>query len=220
MKRRWILFIFLIVAVAWLPAFIAAWDNTLPADSTAWNNAAANIRANWDALEVVLGVDLNMEGSAVAWYESSAPTTTADTSTSLTATYNGMLWVDSDTRALYTYIYGTGFVGIYGMPSVVTFSHPDATPSVALSNVFETNTSTATITDFDDGVDGKIITVISKAAITFDVDTAQDADHNLDGSSADIVTASGDVTQWICDGGTTWILIRFHDASSDHSDDA
>jgi len=36
----------------------AGWDNTLPADNSVWNAAAGFIRNNWDALEVVLGVDL------------------------------------------------------------------------------------------------------------------------------------------------------------------
>ena len=57
MKKRWI---FLVLGVAWLPWLIAAWDNTIPADSTQWNQAAGQIRANWDALEVVLGTDLDL----------------------------------------------------------------------------------------------------------------------------------------------------------------
>ena len=55
MKRRWIL---LVIFVAWLPLFIAAWDNTLPADSTAWNLAAGYIRNNWDHLETQFGVGI------------------------------------------------------------------------------------------------------------------------------------------------------------------
>ena len=55
MKRRYII---LIILIAWLPFFIAAWDNTLPADSTAWNNAAGNIRDNWDHLETQFGVGI------------------------------------------------------------------------------------------------------------------------------------------------------------------
>lgn len=39
----------------------ASWDNTKPADSDLWNNAAGFIRDNWDALEVVFGVDLDMD---------------------------------------------------------------------------------------------------------------------------------------------------------------
>lgn len=54
------LWIPLVILIAWLPFIIAAWDNDLPADNSTWNNAAAEIRANWDALEAVLGVDLDM----------------------------------------------------------------------------------------------------------------------------------------------------------------
>ena len=215
MKRLYYILFILILAV---PLAHSAWDNTEPADASQWNVCAGYIRNNWNALEVVLGVDLNMEGSAVAWYEASAPTTTADTSTALTATYNGMLWVDSDSRALYTYIYGTGFVGTDTLPSVVTFTAADTTPTVVLSSVFETNTGALTISDFDDGTDGKVIYVLSKGTITYDVDTAQGADYNLDGSSADVVTASGDITVWRNEGGTTWHLVRFNDASVDNSD--
>ena len=213
MKRRWFV---LVILVAWLPFFIAAWDNTLPADSSQWNNAAGYIRANNNALEVVLGIDLSMEGSAYPWYQPTAPTTKADGSTALDATDNGFLWVDSDTRILYTYIHGTGFRGIDAIPAVVTFTAADATPTVVLSSLFTTNATGVTITDFDDGTDGKTIVVLSKGATVYDTTTGQDADHNLDGSSANITTASGDITVWRNEGGTTWHLVRWNDASFDN----
>lgn len=101
----------------------------------------------------------------------------------------------------------------YDEDGVVTFADSDATPSVMFGNVFETGTVTDTITDFDDGVAGQEITVISAAAITYDT-----TGTNLSGSSADIVTASGDVTRWVMDSdGTTWRLIAFVDASVDNS---
>ena len=103
--------------------------------------------------------------------------------------------------------------------NAATFTSADLTPSVLGYNVFLTG-GADTYTDFDDGHAGQRITVISKHAAVFDVTTAQDATHNLDGSSANITTASGDVTEWICEDGTTWHLIRFNDASSDHSNDA
>jgi len=100
--------------------------------------------------------------------------------------------------------------------SITTFGAADTTPSVASGKVFKTG-GAVTITDFDGGNAGQRITVLSKHAVTFDTTTAQDADHNLDGSSANIVTASGDVTEWLCEDGTTWHLIRFNDASADNS---
>jgi parallel beta-helix repeat protein len=56
MKRRHII---LLLALWWIPLFIiGSWDNTEPADTTAWNSAAGLIRNNWDALEAQFGVDL------------------------------------------------------------------------------------------------------------------------------------------------------------------
>ena len=205
-----------VILIAWMPFFMGAWDNTLPADSSVWDQAAGFIRNNNNALEVVLGVDLSMEGSASPWYEATAPTTVADASTALAAGNNGLLWVDSDTRILYTYIHGTGFRGIDALPAVVTFTAADATPTVVLSSVFTTDSAGLTITDFDDGTDGKVIHVLSKGAVVYDTTTAQDADHNLDGSSGDITTASGDVTAWRNEGGSTWHLVRWNDASFDN----
>jgi hypothetical protein len=98
-------------------------------------------------------------------------------------------------------------------PSVATFTAGDATPSIAGPyRVFKTDTGGLTITDFDDGVAGKEITVISKGAVTFDT-----TGTNLVGSSVDLVTASGDVTRWVCEDGTTWRLIAFVDISVDNS---
>ncbi len=43
--------IILLCVVVLLPYLMAAWDSSLPADSSAWNDAAGFIRDNWDALE-------------------------------------------------------------------------------------------------------------------------------------------------------------------------
>jgi uncharacterized membrane protein len=93
----------------------------------------------------------------------------------------------------------------------VTFADGDATPSVATGNLFKHHASSQTITMFDDGIAGQVITVISTAAITYDVTST-----NLIGGSTDIVTANGDVTQWAYDG-TNWYLMQFMDVSADHS---
>ena len=92
----------------------------------------------------------------------------------------------------------------------------DATPSVATGNLWITG-GTTTITDFDDGITGQIITVLCKHTLDFDVDTAQDADHNLDGSSADLNGETGDILQWLCEDGTTWQLISYIDATDDNN---
>ena len=93
----------------------------------------------------------------------------------------------------------------------VTFADGDATPSVSTGNLFKHHASAQAITMFDDGVAGQIITVISTAAITYDVTST-----NLKGGSTDIVTASGDVTEW-CFDGTNWHLLQFMDVTADHS---
>ena len=94
-----------------------------------------------------------------------------------------------------------------------TMTNVDATPSVLGFSNFETNTGAITITDFDDGETGQEITVISRAAITFD----GGGGTNLETGSASIVTASGDLTKWLCEDGTTWNLLAFVDMSADNS---
>ena len=66
-------------------------------------------------------------------------------------------------------------------------------------------------TDFDDGVIGQQICVISTAAVTYDASATE-----LKCGSTDIVTASGDVTWWTYDG-TYWYLFGFLDQSDDLS---
>jgi hypothetical protein len=94
----------------------------------------------------------------------------------------------------------------------VTFADGDATPSVATGNIFKHHASTQTINMFDGGVCGQIITVISTAAITYDFNAS-----NLKCGSADVVTASGDVTMWVFDG-TNWYLLSWMDVSANLAD--
>jgi len=94
----------------------------------------------------------------------------------------------------------------------VTFSDGDATPSVATGNLFKHHASTETITMFDDGVAGQTITVISTAAITYDVTST-----NLKGGSTNITTGSGDATTWIYDG-SSWYLISWMNVSENLAD--
>ena len=61
------------------------------------------------------------------------------------------------------------------------------------------------------GVVGQIITVISTAAVVYDV-----TGTTLKGGSTDITTASGDVTNWVYDG-TNWYLMNFMDVSANLS---
>ena len=93
----------------------------------------------------------------------------------------------------------------------VTFSSSDTTPSVSTGNLFKTHASAQTLTDFDDGVAGQTITVISTAAVVFDVTSS-----GLKGGSTNITTASGDITVWTYDG-TDWFLVQFMDVSANLS---
>ena len=102
--------------------------------------------------------------------------------------------------------FGANTSGTFG-----TFPAADTTPSVLTGNLWKTHASEQTLTTFDDGIVGQIITVISTAAVTFDVTST-----TLKGGSTDIVTASGDVTNWVYDG-TNWYLINFMDVSADLS---
>jgi len=94
------------------------------------------------------------------------------------------------------------------------------TPSVGNSmtgaGVYTTG-GTTTITDFDDGYAGQEITVFCLHSLTFDFTTAQDADHNLDGSSADITADLGDILKFVCYDGTQWRLISNNDSSADNN---
>ena len=88
-----------------------------------------------------------------------------------------------------------------------------ATPSVAAGNLFTTYASGAlTLTTLDDGIIGQIVTIISASATTFDFDA-----DNFKCGTADIVTASGDVTQWVFDG-TNWYLLSWMDVSANLAD--
>jgi len=95
--------------------------------------------------------------------------------------------------------------------AIVVMGDGDATPPVSTGNLFRTYSSGVTITMFDDGTAGQIINVISDAAIVYDV-----TGTNLKGGSADITTATGDVTTWVFDG-TNWYLLNFMDVSADLS---
>jgi len=103
--------------------------------------------------------------------------------------------------------------GAIDIGTVETFTDSDATPDVGGGSYWNTNTTSFTITDFDGAaiVDGQIIYVISKGAITYDVTTS-----GLKGGTTDLVTASGDLTSWLYDG-TDWYLIQFTDQSDDLS---
>tara|TARA_R110002110_G_scaffold30408_10_gene107797 strand:- start:1012 stop:2100 length:1089 start_codon:yes stop_codon:yes gene_type:complete len=121
--------------------------------------------------------------------------------------------LDSDKRTSFAgdVVVNNAFAAPGASGTFGTFGDGDATPSVAAGNLWKHHASTETITMFDDGLTGQTITVISTAAITYDV-----TGTNLKGGSTDLVTANGDVTEW-CFDGTNWYLIQFMDVTADMS---
>jgi hypothetical protein len=85
-----------------------------------------------------------------------------------------------------------------GAHGTVTFTASDATPTVATGRTFITAGSTA-ITDFDNGVDGQVITVRAHGAITL----TDSANLQLQGD-ADFVMAADDTVTLANVGGTNW----------------
>ena len=100
----------------------------------------------------------------------------------------------------------------YGHSALPQFADVDATPSILMGNVFLSGTAPETITDFTDKAPGKVFTIISQATITFDT-TGTD----LFGSSVDIVTNTGDVTQWVCEMSQEVRLLGFVDVSANNT---
>jgi hypothetical protein len=97
------------------------------------------------------------------------------------------------------------------------FGASDGTPTVRGMTYAETSATAFTVTQLDDGLAGQRLTLVSKGITTFDTSTAT----RLIGSTGDVVTASGDVTEWICEtGGTTasvWRLLGYVDVDVDNS---
>ena len=121
--------------------------------------------------------------------------------------------LDSDKRTTFAgdVVINNAFASAGTSGTFGTFGSSDTTPSVAAGNLWKTHASGQTLTTFDDGLAGQTITVISTAAVVFDVTST-----TLKGGSTNITTASGDVTQW-CYDGTNWYLIQLMDVTADMS---
>ncbi len=91
----------------------------------------------------------------------------------------------------------------------------NATPDISGSSYWETGAAT-TYTGFDTGggtiAEGTLLIIKSKHAAVFDVTTT-----DLTGGTADLTTADGDLTVWVYDGDSKWVLISFTDMSDDLS---
>jgi hypothetical protein len=87
-----------------------------------------------------------------------------------------------------------------------SFGATDTSPSVASGNLFKTDGTDQTLTTFDDGVAGQIISVVSTD------DTEYVVSGNLKCGLTGFTTEVGDVTQWVYDG-TNWFLLSWLDVS-------
>ncbi|KKN77701.1 hypothetical protein LCGC14_0358270 [marine sediment metagenome] len=202
------------ILVAWLPMIVflcvGAWDNTRPGDSIAWNVAAGDIRSNNDAIEVVLGIDLSMEGSASPWYQSSAPTTTADGSTALAAGNNGMLWVDSDNQVLYHYVHPSWVL-------IATGSALSARPSGLehwyLLNMADPPTLQGLDSQWSLDPNTAAALTITKVEITLDADPTTEFDLDLKFADAFIGLANATLIAAIDTTNGTSNITSFSDAT-------
>ena len=88
----------------------------------------------------------------------------------------------------------------------------DTSPDVSTGNIFKTHSTGVTIDQFDGGVCGQIITIISGGATVYDVTSSE-----LNGGTTNITTAAGDVTMWVCESATDWHLLSWMDLSIDLS---
>lgn len=124
---------------------MGAWDNDKPADLDAWNDAAGYIRANNDALEVELGIDL---AEAHPYFQSAAPAYKPDGSTALDVDDNGRMWIDSDDNSMYV---------------LTDYSGPTWTSLSAAADITESDaTFTLQNTDEEDSDGGRQSRYISK----------------------------------------------------------
>lgn len=96
--------------------------------------------------------------------------------------------------------------------SLIVLPAGDQTPSLARRGSFLTDSGAYTITGFRDGSPGRLYAVLSGGVTTFDTTSSQ-----LFGSSADLVTAAGDATLWLCQNQTTFWLCGFVDSSVNNS---
>lgn len=88
------------------------------------------------------------------------------------------------------------------------------TPSVLNGRSFVTG-GTTTITAFDDGIADQVITIRAAHSLTIDV-----TGTSINGGSADLSVAAGDILQFRTEDGTNWYLIGFMDASANNSSGA
>lgn len=139
-----------------------------------------------------------------------------DTNGDITLQANGTGGVGIGTDTPDTKLEVVGSFAANGPSSTfVTMSSGDTSPDVSGGNIFKSHTDGVTIDQFDGGVCGQIITIISGGATVYDVTGSE-----LKGGTTNITTAAGDVTMWVCESATVWHLLSWMDLSANLSDSA
>ena len=152
---------------------------------------------------ILASADGHLEINAGTTLDITAPTVDINASTAVT--------IDGYVNAKKAFAMNTG-------GDIGTFVDEDTTPDVSTGNLWKTNTTAVTISDFDwggsDPVAGQVIHVISKGTITYDVTSS-----GLKGGTTDFATATDDITSWVYDATSPgyWYLVQFMDVSGDQS---
>ena len=129
----------------------------------------------------------------------------------LTIKAAGNIGVGTDTPGTKLEVVGS-FAANGPSSTFVTMSSGDTSPDVSTGNIFKSHGDGVTIDQFDGGICGQIITIISGGATVYDVTSSE-----LNGGTTNITTAAGDVTMWVCESATDWHLLSWMDLSIDLS---
>ena len=177
-------------------------------DAAGWKSSTD--ASSYRGCAIVLDGNTGTTGGSISLYYGHSDGTVATGSTKALTRgfildYTGKVGIGTSSPDATLHVAGS-FAAAGPSETFQTFSGTDTTPSVANGNLFKTHASGQTLTTFDNGVNGQIITVISTAAVVFAVS------GNLQAGTTNITTASGDVTQWVYDG-TNWYLLSWMDDS-------
>ncbi len=175
MRQKLILTIGIVIFLASI--CFAAWDAGKPADSDAWNNAAGFIRDNWDALEVILGVDLDSStiNLEVADLKTTSPWLDVRTIITSGTGTSGDPWIISSPSAFENvFFFVAGFYQLSANWNIISDSHIWATKGIFLDPAGFTlecsGTVSATTTDLtaDGGKGALSVTVADESSFSAD----------------------------------------------------
>ena len=196
--------------LTWRPFYIPSASLTTTGNTNVTTSTGLNLVEIAAPTIVDDGSNFTVTNSATL-YIGGAPSDGGGSGT-VTITNPYSVWVDSGVSRFDGKLEARGQFSANTNGSFGTFLGSDTTPSVSTGNLWKTHASTQTLHDFDDGISGQTITVISTAAVTYDVTTSS-LGYNLKAGTTNLTTASGDITVWTFDG-TNWYLVQFMDQST------